>query len=189
MDELTARQERRGAMAQKHKEQGMEDFATAYKALFFDLPLAGVKWGLGLGGEKETRKKAWQGYDATVRLATGNIDNLYRTPVFGEVMARSVDVIMRWQRVRSAMTGAFFAGMWQAVGLPTAEEVRALRSEVQGLREEVRTQRVGIQVKRKEAQAPAQWHRSRKAPQRTISGNGRVKGGDEGIDIEQAKAA
>jgi hypothetical protein len=176
-------------MAGKQMASGTKDFMTAYRSMFFELPLAGMRWGLGLGGEKEALEKAWKGYDATVRMATANIDNMYRTPLFGEAMARSVDTMLRWQRMRTAMAGAFFAGLWQAVGLPTATETRALRSEVQALRQEIRLQRVGLQVKvkRKETQTRVQLSGKKKAAQSSIKGNGAAKG-NEGIDINQAAA-
>ena len=54
---------------------------VVYKTLFFDLPLAGARWSLGLGGEKETAEAAWKGYDASVRLASTAIDNFYLSVV------------------------------------------------------------------------------------------------------------
>jgi hypothetical protein len=115
----------------------MEDLVTVYKALLLDLPLTSVKWGLGLGKEKEVTEAAWRGYDAAVRLATAAVDNLYRTPLFGEAVARSLDSMLRWQRLSNALVGTWFAGLWPAVGLPTAAAVQGLRAEVQALREEL----------------------------------------------------
>ena len=131
--------------------QGMEELTTLYKTLFLDLPLANMKRQLGIGEEKEAAEVAWNGYDAGVRLATTAIDNLYRAPLFGEVMARSLDGALRWQRFTSAVAGAFFPPLWQAVGLPTAAETQALRDEVHALREELRSQGTGLVVKPKEA--------------------------------------
>jgi hypothetical protein len=105
---------------------------------------------------------AWKGYDATVRLTTAAIDNLYRTPLFGEVTGRALEGVLRWQWVSNAVAGAFFTGLWQAVGLPTATETRALRSEVQALREEIRSQSLGLRVKRKEAKTSTQSDELRK---------------------------
>ena len=69
-------------MAEKQMTQTIEDLATVYKTLFLDLPLAGAKWGMGIGAEKETTETAWKAYDASVRLATSAIDTLYRSPLF-----------------------------------------------------------------------------------------------------------
>jgi hypothetical protein len=119
--------------------QGVEDLVTVYQTLFFDLPLAGTKWGLGIGKEQEVTETAWKSYDAGVRLATASIDTLYRSPVFGEVVARSLDVMLRWQRLSNALVGASVAGLWPILGLPTAATVQGLRAEVQTLREELRS--------------------------------------------------
>ena len=98
----------------------MEDLTTAYTALFIDLPLSGVKQSLGLAEEKETIETAWKAYDASVRLATAAIDNLYRTPLFGDVTARSLELFLQGRRLSSAFSGTVFTGLWNTVGLPTA---------------------------------------------------------------------
>jgi hypothetical protein len=124
-------------MAEKTITQGVEDLVTVYQTLFFDLPAVSTRWELGIGREKEITETAWKGYDAWVRLATVTIDNLYRIPLFGEVVARSLDATLRWQRLSNALVGASFAGLWPAIGLPTAAAVQGLRAEVQTLREEL----------------------------------------------------
>ena len=124
-------------MAEKTITQGVEDLVTVYQTLFFDLPVVSTRWELGIGKEKEVTETAWKGYDAWVRLATATINNLYRIPLFGEVVARSLDASLRWQRLSNALIGASFAGLWPAVGLPTAAAVQGLRAEVQTLREEL----------------------------------------------------
>ena len=143
-------------MIDKKITQSVEDLVTAHRTLVLDLPLAGAKWGLGIGGERETTEAAWKGYDASMRLATAAIDNLYRTPWFGEIMARSLDSALRWQRLRNALAGAFFTGLWQAVGLPTAAETQALRAEVQALREELRSLTPGFAIRSRERTASAE---------------------------------
>ena len=117
-------------MAGKTNAHGVEDFVTVYQTFFFDLPVVGAKWGLGIGEEKELTETAWKGYDAWVRLTTATIANLSRMPVFGEVVARSFDAMLRWQRLSNALVGASFAGLWPAVGLPTAAAVQGLREEL-----------------------------------------------------------
>jgi len=140
-------------MAEKNLTQGVEDLATIYKAFCLDLPLAGIKWRLGIGEERETAEAAWKGYDAGVRLATTAIDSLYRTPSFGEAAARSLNIFLRGQQIGNALAGAFFTGLWQTVGLPTAAETQTLRTEIQALREEVRASRTipSVQPKKKRA--------------------------------------
>ena len=125
----------------------MNEFLTAYTALWVDLPFAGLRIGLGMSDEKEATKAAWKSYDATVKLASATTDEMYRNPLVGEMTASTLDGMLRWQKASSALTGAFFTGMWKAMSLPTAGEVQALREEVRSLAE--RSQPVELQVKPK----------------------------------------
>ncbi len=134
-------------MADTAMKKGMNEFLTAYTALWVDLPFAGLRIGLGMGDEKEAARAAWKGYDAAAKLTSMAIDDLYRNPLVGETAAAALDGILRWQKVGDALTGAFFTGLWRAVGLPTAAEVQALRAEVQALAEKV--QPVELQIKPK----------------------------------------
>ena len=118
--------------------QHAEDLVTVCQTLFLDLPFVGAKWGLASEGEKETAEVAWKGYDAWIRWTSASIDNLYRNPLLGTVVARSLDGFLRWQRLSSALAGAFFAGVWQAASLPTIPVVQALQVEIHALRQEFR---------------------------------------------------
>ena len=119
--------------------QHAEDLVTIYQTLFLDLPLAGARWGLGIKGAKETAEVAWKGYDAWVRFTSTSLDELYRNPLFAATVARSLDGWLRWRQLSNALAGAFFAGLWPAVGLPKTTEVQALHVEVRALREEFRS--------------------------------------------------
>ena len=110
------------------------DLLTMYKTLLLDLPLAGAKWGLGRGGEKEVTEAVWRSYDAAVRVATTAIDSLYRNPLFGAVLSRFLRELLQWQQLSNALAGAFFTGLWKTAGLPTAAEVQALREEIRSLK-------------------------------------------------------
>jgi len=134
----------------------MEDLTTAYTALVVDLPLSGVKQSLGLAEEKEATETAWKAYDASVRLATTTIDRLYRTPLFGDMTARSLELFLQGQRLSGAFSGAVFTGLWNTVGLPTASETQALRAEIQALREEVRTSATPFAVRKKKKTVDSQ---------------------------------
>ncbi|MGH7962212.1 MAG: hypothetical protein ACRERD_10375 [Candidatus Binatia bacterium] len=162
-------------MADEKTTQPMDDVVTVTKTLLFDLPLARVRQRLGLGEDKEPVATAWKGYDAGVRLAATAVDTLYRSPVVGDVVARSLDVMLRWQQVSNAVSGAFFAGLWQAVGLPTAAETQALRSELQALREELRGQTNNLVVKPKVSESRVEREEPRDHTQSLIHSNGAVK--------------
>lgn len=162
-------------MTDQKTTQPIDDVVTVTKTLLFDLPLAHMRQRLGLSEGKETVATAWKGYDAGVRLASSATDSLYRSPLFGNAIARSVDATLRWQRLSHAVAGAVFTGLWQAVGLPTAAETQALRSELQALREELRGQTDSIVVKPKVGELRAERKEPRDHSQAPIHSNGAVK--------------
>lgn len=127
-------------MAKQQVNQGTEDFMTACSSLFFALPLAGLKWGLGMGDEKEATEAAWKGYDASVRLASASVDALYRNPVFSDLFGRTLNTVLRWQHVGNTVSGAVSTAAWKALGAPTAAEVQALSDQLRTL--ETRLERV-----------------------------------------------
>src|SRR5262249_60655838 len=106
------------SMAEKKTTQTLEDLATAYKTLFFDLPLAGAKWGVGIGAEKETTETAWKAYDASVRLATTAIYSLYRSPLFNQAVSRTLTKAVRWQRLGNAISAPLFTGLLRKTAVP-----------------------------------------------------------------------
>jgi hypothetical protein len=123
-----------------------EDLFSVYQAMYqamFAAPFAGARWGLGIGKEQEVAEVGWRGYDVWVRMASASIDELYRNPLFGDLVAHSLDELLRWQRLSMALAGVAFAGLWPAVGLPTA-------AAVQGLSEQLRS--IDIHLKAQEAQ-------------------------------------
>src|SRR5713226_8365932 len=123
---------------------------TMWEAAFFEFPIAGVKWGWGVGKEQEVAEAAWKGYDAWVRLANAQVDELYRNPLFGDLAARFLDRGLRWQRFSNVLADTFFAGLWPAVGLPTAAAVQALPEELRSLTVRLKAQDAQIHALRAE---------------------------------------
>ncbi len=151
----------------KQDQHDVADLMTMYNAIFFEFPIAGAKWGWGVGKEQEVAEAAWKGYDAWVRLTSTSINELYKNSLFGEIATRSLDRGLRWQRLSNVLADAFFAGLWPAVGLPTAAAMQALGEEVRSLIARLKAQDVQIQALRAEfrvliADLPAQ--RKRRAP-------------------------
>src|SRR5271154_6680625 len=78
-----------------------------------------------------------------------------------------MEASLKWQRLGSAMTGAFFAALWPAVGLPSAAELTELRAEVGALRDDLAAARLeaeegraaGIDVRAGERQVDDQLTR------------------------------
>src|SRR5574341_1019169 len=112
-------------MAEKTQPK-VADLMTMWQATFLELPLAGVKWGWGVGQEQEVTETAWKGYDAWVRLASASVDELYKNSLFGETTARALDSVLRWQRLSQAVVSTVATSLWSVVGLPTAATVQAL---------------------------------------------------------------
>lgn len=84
--------------------------------LFIDLPFAGLRMALGMDAakaEEVATEAAWKSYDATVKLVSTATDEMYRNALVGELTAATLDGMSRWQKVNSALTGAFFTGMWK----------------------------------------------------------------------------
>lgn len=126
------------------------DLMTMYKAAFVDLPIVGAKWSWGMEVEQEAAQAAWRGYDAWVRLASAAIDGLYRNSLFVDIAIDAFERGLRWRRFSQTLTGAFFAGLWPAVGLPTATMVQALTEELQTLTARLKAQDAHIQALREE---------------------------------------
>ncbi|MBI3245030.1 MAG: hypothetical protein HYZ50_00810 [Deltaproteobacteria bacterium] len=120
-------------MAKQQAAQGTEDLMTAYSSFFFALPLAGLKWGLGIGEEKEATEAAWNGYDASVRLASASVDALYRNPLFSDLFGRTLNTVLRWQHIGNTVGGAVSTAAWKALGAPSAVEVQALSDQLRAL--------------------------------------------------------
>ena len=58
----------------------LEDLATAYRTLFFDLPLAEARLWLGIGSEHEVLDAVWTEYDALSHLALHTLGQGERLP-------------------------------------------------------------------------------------------------------------
>jgi len=120
-------------VAKQQVTQGAGDFATAYKSFFFDLPVASLKWTLGMGEEKDATVAVWKGYDAGVRMATTAIDSLYRSPLFSDIFGRTLSTTLRWQQFGNAMGGAIFTSLWKTMGIPTVGEIQGLSEQLRSL--------------------------------------------------------
>lgn len=114
---------------QKTAHSAVHDFVALQEAFFLVLPVARVRPNLGAGTEKEAAEAAWRAYDAGVRLLTTSVDSLYRNPVFGESVAVVSESFLRWQRLRTALTGTFVAGLRQTFDLVSATELQVVREQ------------------------------------------------------------
>jgi hypothetical protein len=115
--------------------------AHLLEAAVVEIPMALAKRTLTGDGERDLHEAGWRAYDAWVRLANEAANRLYANPAFGSIAGRSVDAMLRWQRLTGALSSSFFGSLWPSVGLPTAREVQAIRAELSALRDELREQR------------------------------------------------
>jgi hypothetical protein len=106
--------------------------------------------------QQDLQQAGWKAYDAWVQLLNASTDGLYASPEVGSALGRSMEASLRWQRLGSAMTGAFFAALWPAVGLPSAAELTELRAEVGALRDDLAMARLEAEEARAaEVEMPA----------------------------------
>src|ERR1700730_6645634 len=82
----------------------------------------------GQGGQQELQQAGWKAYDAWVRLMSESANSLYDSPEVGASVGRSMEASLKWQRMGSAIGGAFFAALWPAVGMRTATELAVERA-------------------------------------------------------------
>jgi len=113
--------------------QSTQDLVTASHALLLDLPLATARQAWGLNQEKEATETTWEVYDASVQAATAAIDALYHTPRFSDMVSSTINQLLRWRQMNTAVTSVLWINLWQTLGLPTAAEVEALGDHLRAL--------------------------------------------------------
>src|SRR5271167_2558900 len=67
----------------------INELAESVRTLWFDLPIAGWRWSLGISARGEFAAVAWKGYDAGVKLATDFIVGLVKSPTLNEIVANA----------------------------------------------------------------------------------------------------
>lgn len=141
------------------KSRLMEELAKFWEAVLVELPLAAGMELIGQADENNLRDAGWKAYDAWVRVSNEATNQIYSNPAVGEVSARLTETALRTQQAGSAVASAFFGNLWPAIGLPTAAEIQALRTEVSALRDEIRLSEAGRQdrspARRNAAQSPS----------------------------------
>jgi hypothetical protein len=106
--------------------------------------------------QRDLHQAGWRAYDAWVKFWSESANDLYSSPEVGSSVGRSMEASLKWQRLGSAMTGAFFAALWPAIGLPSAAELTELRAEVGALRDDLAMARLEAEEARAaEIEVPA----------------------------------
>lgn len=124
-------------------EQDLNDFI---QAIWLELPAALVqRMSGGRDGDEAARKAGWKAYDAWIGLANEAANRLYENRTFAVLSGRAMESALRAQEFGRTAAGAFFSNLWPAVGLPTSNEMAALRNEVVELREQLAEKTAGQQ--------------------------------------------
>ncbi len=104
-----------------------------------DLPAAVTLRAFKSETDGELSQAGWKAYEAATGMVTDLTNRAYRNRSIAKVGARVLESSMNTQRVVDAFAGAFFSAFWPSVGLPTSDDIEALRRDVKSLREEIRT--------------------------------------------------
>lgn len=122
----------------KRESQVAQELGKFVQAFWLELPMAAANRILGNGDDTTMSKARWKAYDAFVSLTNEATNLLYANPVMGSLTGPTMERALRMQHVGSAAASAFFGNLWPALGLPTANEVATLRTEIAALRGEIR---------------------------------------------------
>ena len=113
-----------------------DDLGKLFEAAWVELPVAAAKRGLATKMKRRFAKRAGRpttrgsGWPTTLPTAFTRIRPSARSPA--AEFRRGLQVT----RVVDAVASAIFGNLWPAIGLPTANDMQALRADVKSLREE-----------------------------------------------------
>ncbi len=116
---------------------GLRSVVDFAEAALIDLPIAATKRMMAAGNNRELNEAGWKAYDAAISAANAVTDRTYTNSTAGWIAASALDFGVRLQRLNAALSGAIFATLWPALGLPPAGEIEAMRSEIAALRNQV----------------------------------------------------
>jgi hypothetical protein len=148
-------------------QNGMADVMTMWTSTFLDVPLANAQWSWGMGQARDVEGAVWKGYDAWVRIANAAIDNAYKHPLFGELLATALDRGLRWQHWSQTIASTVAASVAPVTGLPTAAMLDSLQEDVHALTAHLSAQDAQLRAVRAEIR---ELSTDRVAPRKVSSG-------------------
>jgi hypothetical protein len=122
----------------KAPQKSSAGMAKLAQAALIDLSAAAFETVVRGADRRDFYEAASKAYDRAVSLANDATARLYNNPEFTGRVRRSIEMWLEWQRLNAAMAGAFFAAIWPAIGLPTADAVEGIRADIRRLRDELR---------------------------------------------------
>jgi hypothetical protein len=131
------------------KIRSFEDATTLVRSLVPDLKLVEARRLLAAGPDKAAADAAWTAYDAAIRLANSSLEAVSRQPAFGRLANRGLASLLRWRRVGAAVRDASVTALWQALNVPTADQLQIVRIEIEALRTEIRKQEAAREARRR----------------------------------------
>jgi hypothetical protein len=116
----------------KQRSQVVQELGKFMQAFWLELPMAVAR---NLSGDSEALGEAgWKAYDAWISLTNEATNQVYENPMFGSLTGAALETTLRVQQAGGALASAFFGNLWPAIGLPTRDEIAALREEIASLR-------------------------------------------------------
>lgn len=120
------------------RSQVVQELGKFAQAFWLELPAAAARNLRGDGAGEELQDAGWKAYDAWISLTNEVTNQVYESPLFGNLIGRTMESTLRIQQAGNALASAFFGNLWPAIGIPTRDEIEALRTEVSALRHEIR---------------------------------------------------
>jgi hypothetical protein len=114
-----------------------QEWGEFVRAFWLELPIAAANRILGNGDEQALSKAGWKAYDAFISLTNEATNRVYQDRTVGALTTRAMETALRAQYIGDSLSSAFFGNLWPAIGLPTASEISALRTEIAALHGEI----------------------------------------------------
>jgi hypothetical protein len=124
------------AMQPTDQNQVAQELEQFIRAFWLELPLTAANRIAGNDDDNALREAGWRAYDAFIRLGNEVANRAYTNPAARSIVGPMIESALRMQHAWRTLASAYFGSLWPALGLPTANELRALIGEVTALRKD-----------------------------------------------------
>ncbi len=157
------------------RSQVAQELGKFVQAAWLELPVAMAQQVLGNGDENALTTAGWKAYEAWVNLTNEATNRLYENAAVGAITGRTMESALRMQQVGTTVASAFLNNLWPALGLPTADQMAGLRSEIAALHDEIGA----AAVNEKRSTTSVSSVKAADEGLKLVHGNGHVKRTDE----------